>query len=971
MWSQLVFDSLKLDGFHSSYPNLGIGGSFVGRASIGGYLDSLLIDADLEGPAGAVFVDGALVLLPERRGAYGLDLRVARFDLARLSGRLPTTRLFGRLQGSGISDSHAGPWARASAVLRTSTVAGIVLDSVRAAMVVQDSMLWLDTLRFWGPALRASGSGEVGLWTSRDGTITLSAVTDSIGVVDPLLARLLGSISATGMASDRPSGSLRLNLKLEGALSDYELSGDLSGSDIDRGAMYVPRVRGEGSWRNSSGAIRLAGTADSLDLGGWGFADLRLQLDGSLDSLSWEARTRFGDDGYGAWIAGGRLIAEPGRYRIPLDSMGFLLAGGAWFVDHPTVVQVSDSGIDFSRTVVASVGGAGRITVDGRLPFAGSGSLFASVEALPVQDLWMLLQRNYRAVAGDLSGTLTLGGAARAPTIALSMALIDGEFGEFRAPALRGTLDYQERQLVGEFGLWRRGDQILSVDVQLPIDLALRGVERRRIPGQISLRAVADGVDLSFVDAMTASVRNAAGTLDANFGIAGTWERPELTGRIEIADGVGTFPALGVQYEDLSGGFRLSGDTIAIEHLSMGSGDGVAEIAGFVRLEELTRPVLDLRIAAREFHAVDVRDFLSLTASGNVELRGPVFNATLTGEGTVTQGVLYFADLITKEIVNLEATPAFADPTLILDTTLIRREGLGAEFENRFLDSLRIDSLRLEMVSNTWMRSSEANIELLGVVTVDKDPRERDQQYRLNGTLETPRGTYRLSLGPSFARDLVTREFTVTRGEVTYFGTPSLDAAIDIDARHRVRSVRGEDFTVSVHFGGTIYEPRLTFSSDIRPPISEPEILSYLFFGAPSAGAFAGTGGSGNQRLAEQGLSQFLGALSGQLEYSLISDLRVPLDYVQIRPTVAGTGLSGTEIALGKRLGERWFLTVSPRLCPREQFFENVGASLEYRFTRAWFFSVSGDPVRSCAAFRTQSLLTYQLGVDLFWEKRY
>jgi hypothetical protein len=222
---------------------------------------------------------------------------------------------------------------------------------------------------------------------------------------------------------------------------------------------------------------------------------------------------------------------------------------------------------------------------------------------------------------------------------------------------------------------------------------------------------------------------------------------------------------------------------------------------------------------------------------------------------------------------------------------------------------------------------------------------------------------------------VASREFSVTRGEVTYFGTPDLNAAVDIEARHRVRGVRGEDVTVIVHIGGTVYDPRIRFSSDINPPISETEILSYLFFGAPSVEAFTGTGNLGDQRLVEQGLNQFLGAVSGQLEYRLISDLNVPLDYVHIRPTGVGTPMLGIDFAVGKRLGDKWFLTVNPRICSRNVGLEtlrSVGASLEYRVGSDWLLLLRGDTVQSCSAFSTNRFAEkYQLGVDLFWEKRY
>jgi translocation and assembly module TamB len=969
VWSDLLFDSLSLDGLHTSYPQLReVTGAFSGRIVLEGYLDSAQLEANLEGPAGAVFAEGVTRLLPYSKGFSELDLRVSRLDLERINPGLPRTQLFGRLRGGGLLDSLAGSWAQANAVIRASSMEGVRVDSVSVAMVVADSAIRLDTLEVWGRHLRMTGGGQIGIAEGLPGTITLSAANDSMAAIEPLLEDLFGPLGAEYQEIGQPWGSIELAVDVDGTLEKYVASGTVDVRQLDRGGLHTSRLHAEAQWNNSSNQLRLTGSIDSLELGRWEFADLELNVAGPADSLRWFARSRFGADGLGAWIARGQIIKDDSRRSIPIELMGFLLASGAWFVDTTSVVQLGDSGLDLSRVVIASDIGAGRIEVDGRLPFSGAGSLTASIQALPLDDVWILQQLNYRNVSGDLGATFALSGTRDDPVMELSVGLVNGRVGRFQAPQMLGTLGYEDGRVVGDVRLLRTGEEILNIAVRLPLDLSLREVARRALPDPISVQAVADGVDLSFLDAVTPIVRESGGTLDADFGLTGTWDEPQLTGRLAIENGSATYPGIGVRHENVNGSFRLSSDTIAIERLAINSGPGSAEVSGYVRLEELSRPVLNLRVSANEFRGVDLRDFLTVTATGILELTGPVFKARATGEGTVTSGVLHFADLINKELINIEDTlySAFVDPLLI------RQEGLGVAFQNRFLDSLRVDSLRLQMGPDVWMRSSEANIQLMGDVTVNKVRR----QYSLNGELQTPRGVYRVTPGPSLVQLVATREFTVARGEVRYLGTPDLNAAIDIEARHRLRSVRGEEVTVMVHIGGTVYEPRLTFSSDINPPIPEAEILSYLFFGAPSVAEFRGTGNLADQRLAEQGLNQFLGAVSGQLEYSLISDLQVPLDYLQISPTGLGTGVYGVDFAVGKRLGEKWFVTVNPRFCRHGELYEiealRVGASLEYRLGREWLVLLSRDPVQSCSAYSPQQLPEkYQLGVDVFWEKRY
>src|SRR3989441_461904 len=242
-----------------------------------------------------------------------------------------------------------------------------------------------------------------------------------------------------------------------------------------------------------------------------------------------------------------------------------------------------------------------------------------------------------------------------------------------------------------------------------------------------------------------------------------------------------------------------------------------------VRLEQLARPVLALDITAADFKALDLKQNVAVTASGRLTLTGPVIGATLTGRATVTSGVLYFADLVRKRIVNLDE---LVDTAL---TSLIQQQRLGPQFESVFLDSLRIRDLKLDMGSDVWLRSSEANIQLAGTVFLKKERKE----YLVSGTLQASRGTYRLKVGP------VTREFVVSQGTVRYFGTPDQDAELNIEAKHTLHPVptpaqkNPEDVTVVAHITGTLLVPRVTLEAE-KQDFSQTEVISYLLFGKPT-----------------------------------------------------------------------------------------------------------------------------------------
>jgi translocation and assembly module TamB len=356
-----------------------------------------------------------------------------------------------------------------------------------------------------------------------------------------------------------------------------------------------------------------------------------------------------------------------------------------------------------------------------------------------------------------------------------------------------------------------------------------------------------------------------------------------------------------------------------------------------------------------------VRNFLTFTGTGGLRLRGPLFQASLTGDLNANSGLLYFADLVSKRIIDLE-DPTIAD---LVDTTLLRSQNLsiGAKFQNRFLDSLTIQNLRVQLGSDVWLRSNEANIQLGGEVVLSKAGRT----YTPSGTLDALRGSYTLKIGP------VTRDFTVERGSVRYFG--DLNAGLDIRAEHVVRAVRGEEIPVIANITGTLYAPKVTLESTLNPPISETDLVSYLVTGHPANEAVS----LGQTNTLETGLSYFSSALSSELERALIQDLGVPLDLIEIRPGVSGGrgAQSLTQLAAGWQLGSKTFLTLNAGFCPENlaQFnYENLGASLEFRFSREWSLTTSVEPtLQSCRRdfgfLRSNN--PYQIGSDIRWEREF
>jgi len=959
MATDVTFDPLSFEGIRRAFPTLKAQGELRGPFRSQGRLSHLSVDADLRGDLGDVTARGFVTLLPPLWGADDLRLEFTRLDLARLSGSKLSTALNGRLHATGSIDTLRAPDGNLELSLGRSRVREWIIDSLYGRGTVHDSVIRVDTAYAEWQGARAAGAGTLGWAAPHDGRMRFDLAADSLIGFDSLL------LAVTQQARDTAADSRPLGGRATGTV---ELAGSLDSLRADATAevygfewlrLRSPKMTGSLNWLGGHRPRLVARVdADTLKAAQWVFAGPGGGVDGFTDSLSWSGGTAVG--GTSRFDAAGEWYLNGDTRLLRVDSLLAKLAVRRYRLDEPIVVTLSDSAPAVSPTTLRALDGSSILQVEGRVPGKAPGNLNVQFLALDLHDVYGLLQRDTLGVGGEVELDLQAGGTAASPTFRGLARLADARFGDFQSPFIQGALNYEGRRLDANLDLWRTGENLLQVEAHLPLDLALSGVQKRQIDGPLSVRAHTDSVSLGLLEAITPAVTHVGGTLQADVQIEGTWAKPELAGTVDIRNGSMSLPGLGIRFGAVRGGVTLAGDSIRSRDFTVTSGGGKLRVDGAVRLENLSRPILDLGFHAEQFRAIDVRNFLTLVGTGDLQLKGPVFGATLTGGLLANSGVLYFADLVNKRIIDLE-DPSIAD---LVDTTLIRRENLGAKFQNRFLDSLRIDDLRVEMGSDDWLRSAEANVQLEGRVRLSKI----GATYAPVGTLNAPRGTYTLKIGP------VTRDFTVSRGQVTY--TNDLNAGLDIEARHTVRSVRGDDIPIIANITGTLYQPKLALSSTIRPPISETDLVSYLITGYPANEAtLVGQGGA-----LQTGLAYFSSALSSELERALIQDIGVPIDLIEIRPGVSNTPTGGgtlTQLAAGWQIGNKTFLTFNAGFCPdfSQLSYKNLGASLEFRFSREWKFQSSIEPtIQSCNTFVTSNRLStnpYQIGLDILWEREF
>lgn len=948
---------LVFDGVRRSYPAIRLQGAVDGHVRLDGTLARLRVDTDLRGDLGAV----------RARGIFGLDrpsfsgdsviVTAERLDLAMLDPAWPRSAVTGRLRAAGTADSGAVPDGDLVLEIGSSRLGPIAADTGLLRTRVRDGLLQLDTLDVrWRGAVLAAG-GFVGWRSPADGRITGVLAADSLAGFGSLLDSIAGpAADTTAMARTPLGGRALLTFAASGTLDSLEARADFEAADLRWRLWRNDRLTGAATWRGGSMAALAVGVrADSIRNGGQVFRELAADLQGPRDLLAWSGRVRIGDaaglDARGRWWT--RLAPQ----IVSVDTLSAGLPSRAWSLESPVAVTLNDEAQAITPIALRTADGSGRADVVGRIPGRGEGGLSLAILGVDLKDVFTFLQRDTTGVGGQLSLTGELAGTAAAPTLEGAMAVEGLRIEEAKLPLVQGAVHYARRRLGADLRLWRTGEPVLAVEADLPISLAWRDVGDRLPPGEpLRFRAKGDSVDLAILEAVSNTVREVQGTLAVDVRADGTWDAPRLSGFATVRDGRMTVRPVGVTYTNMRGRLELDGDSLALRGVRLeGSEAGRLDASGVVRFPGRRSPQLDVTLDADRFVALDVPGFLTFTGTGRVTLTGPVFGATLRGRATATDTQLWFADLISKRVINID-DPALAE-FIAQDT--VARVKLRAGLSTRFFEALNVEDFALTVGDEVRLRSNEADILMSGDLVVNK----RRRTYRFDGTMRAERGTYNLLLGGIF-----NRQFTVERGTVRYFGTTDLNAELDIEARHIVRAARGGEVPVIARIGGTLYAPKVRLES-ADAQLSEADIASYLLTGYAAGDVTTGNTNYGS--IVSGGLlNTFVGSAIGNFGLPAGSLLEVRL------ATTTGANDAApslNQINAGFQIAPRTFLLLNYGFCRTQLANANVGVSLQYRFSRAFRFQTSVEPRQQFCSQgpAATAAVGRQFGADLLFEKEF
>jgi autotransporter translocation and assembly factor TamB len=940
-------------------PNL-LAGPVTGPFQVsGGGRQPINFNVDLQGPLGLLdlhgwYEQGTVPRYQVAGNVVGLDLNgvpgMAAFPNTRITGTIDVT-------GRGITP-QTFEGMLAFDIARGSTLGGVPVDAATGRVIAGGGLLRVDSLLVALKGARFQASGELGLTTpSAQGlAFTLRA---------PDLALLAGLFARTGAEIPRLEGSLSASGRVMGTLSAPHVVATGSGSNLRYGenraatfALDVDLTRSGAGW---TGRASVDGTG--VAAAGQTLADLHLRLDAAPD------RTRFGlsarRDADTDVLASGVLEMAGGvPTAAVLDTLALRLGGSTWqLAGQARLAYSAEGGIAVQNLSLVRNGGGGTITANGTLPPTGSAGLTLNVRGVDLAELHRLYPP-LPALTGTLSMDASVRGPVESPVLDARAWIYGLQYGDARADSVYFTA------LTDATGMTVRGQALLggrtlfTADGRLPVTVSLGGT----VPGVVvhrdqpeNVRVTADSLPVALVAGSFPGFGGAAGVIRGDLTLTGTPQSPVVSGQASIAGGALTVDALGVHYSRVNGSVRLAGKVVTVDSLVAYAGGGWAKLSGQANLADGQHPELDLTAVLHNFQVIDRRRVAQLSASTTsdapLRLTGTFPSATVSGDVRLDDGTIWVPDTratnTALDVVDVDVGNLGAD-------TIATPTGGAAAL----LAQVNAQGLHVSLGDDVWIENAEARIQIGG----DLDISRSGGATRVTGDLEAKRGTY------TFRSFGVTRDFTIQRGRVRFFGTPELNPALDIVATHAVRPLEASSNAINIFItiGGTLQNPSIALSSDTRPPLGESELLSLLVFGRRTneLGALPG-------QLAQDLIFQdVLGGLFSSFERSITSTGL--FDYVRITtasslgggsdPLQAARGLIGTPtLELGKQLSDRVFLTleVANVLSTSPTAAQTIGVALDAQVTAATSVRAAYEPVKRDPLLQSLGRIDYQFSADV------
>ncbi|MBL0225707.1 MAG: translocation/assembly module TamB domain-containing protein [Geobacteraceae bacterium] len=492
----------------------------------------------------------------------------------------------------------------------------------------------------------------------------------------------------------------------------------------------------------------------------------------------------------------------------------------------------------------------------------------------------------------DLSGNAVLNGGT------LQQQRPDGEL-KLDFSTARASWDWRGEALSGTLGLTMTDYGQVSGDFRLPLAARFPAAFNPGGPLRATLSGTAREKGL-ITTLFPGLVQESFGELAVDLAVNGTWEAPQITGKLQLSKAGAYLPTAGIRLRDVQLSAQLEKNRIRVESFRALSGAGHLQGTALITLEGRRVTAYTGTIAGENFQTVNFPE-LRILSTPRLSFEGTPQKLILRGElrlpelniiGSQSRTVIApSSDVIREGVV----VPASKNPGLALDVRVKVLLGERAIVKISGIDAQLGGALDLTFSSLDRITSS--------------------------GEIRVVKGTYR-----TYGVNL-----NIVRGRLFFAGGPMDRPTLDFLALRTVGDVRA-----GVIVSGTLQKPVTRLYSE--PAMPDVDVLAYIVLGHP-------LGSSGEQasllaRAAGALLSsRQAGALQDQIKDKLgLSTLEVQggvgtssgaMGYKPLQVTAPGSipeaqqpGMTETVFTVGKYLTPQLYISYGKSLFTGSNLFK-------------------------------------------------
>jgi len=467
----------------------------------------------------------------------------------------------------------------------------------------------------------------------------------------------------------------------------------------------------------------------------------------------------------------------------------------------------------------------------------------------------------------------------------------------WRGESLSGTLSVT----MAQYGQ-ARGSFRLPLPAHFPVALNPKGPLRATLTGQAQEKGIITAL-------FPGLVQESFGELDAELDIGGSWEVPQIEGKLRLAKGGAYLPTAGIRIKDVQLAARLEKNLIRIDSFRAASGPGHIEGTALITLDGWNVQSYKGTLSGENFQTVHFPE-LQITSAPKLSFEGTPQKLKLRGELALPE----------LRIVG-EQSHKVIEPS----SDVIRQgKVVTAEKSSPLLLDIQVRVLLGEKV---FIKVAGIDAQLDGAVDLSMSALDR---ITSRGEIKVVKGRYR-----TYGVNL-----EIVRGRLFFAGGPVNRPTLDFLALRTIGDVRA-----GVTVAGTLQRPVTKLYSE--PAMPDVDVLAYIVLGHPlgssgqQAGLVAQAAGalltSSQATVLQEQIKNHLGLSTLEIQEG-VGGTGSPMGYKPLQVTAPGTiaatqqpGVTETVLTVGKYLTPQIYISYGKSLFTGSSLFR-----LRYDIFKQW-----------------------------------